>query len=85
LLVQAEHEVVLRTILFYRTLRKSRLEQLTKAFDFKPVGERTLEGHDVYVLMATPRADFHPPNMETEALKGMQGELWIDKKTFQWV
>ena len=23
--------------------------------------------------------------METEVLKGMQGQLWIDKKTFQWV
>jgi hypothetical protein len=61
------------------------MEQLTKAFDFVLVGEQKLDGHDVYVLKATPRADYHPPNMETQVLRGMQGKLWIDQKTFQWV
>ncbi len=61
------------------------MEQLTKAFDFALVGEQELESYKVYVLKATPRADYQPPNMEAEALRGMQGKLWIDKKTFQWV
>lgn len=61
------------------------MEQLTKALDFVLVGQQKLDGYDVYVLKATPRPDYQPPNMETEVLRGMQGKLWIDKQTFQWV
>lgn len=60
------------------------MEQLTKAFVFALLGEQKLDSYDVYVLKATPRADYQPPNIEAEALRGMQGKLWIDKKTFQW-
>ena len=61
------------------------MEQLADAFDFKLLGEQKLEGVDVYVLSAKPRPGYQPANMETKALSGMQGKLWIDKKTFQWV
>jgi hypothetical protein len=61
------------------------MEQLTVAFDFTLVGEQNLDGYNVYVLKATPRAGYRPPNVEAKALRGMQGKLWIDKKTFQWV
>lgn len=61
------------------------MEQLTQAFDFKLIGDRIVDSHDVYVLRATPRKGYKPPNMETQVLPGMRGELWIDKKTFQWV
>lgn len=59
--------------------------QLAKAFDFKVLGERKLNAHDVYVLQAMPRPGYQPPDMETQALTGMQGTLWIDKTSFQWV
>jgi hypothetical protein len=61
------------------------MEQLTEAFDFRLVGTQRLDGFDVYVLKATPRPGYQPPNLETEALTGMQGKVWIDQKTFQWV
>jgi hypothetical protein len=61
------------------------MEQLAKAFDFKLVGEQTLNAHEVYALKAMPRPGYQPPNMESQALMGMQGTLWIDKATFQWV
>jgi len=61
------------------------MEQLTKAFEFSLLGQQKLSGRDVYVLKATPRPDYQPPNMECEALRGMQGKLWIDQQTFQWV
>ena len=61
------------------------LEQLTLAFNFTLVGEQKLGGYDVYVLKATPRADYQPPNMDAEVLRGMEGKLWIDVSTFQWV
>ncbi len=61
------------------------MDQLTKAFNFTLIGEQKLGSNNVYVLKATPRPDYQPPNMEMQALKGMQGKLWIDKNTFQWV
>ena len=61
------------------------MEQLVDAFDFKLLGEQELDGFDVYVLSAKPHPGYQPPNIETKALTGMQGKLWIDKETFQWV
>jgi hypothetical protein len=61
------------------------MEQLTKALDFKLVGEQKLGAYEVYVLKATPRPGYKPPNTEAKVLTGMEGKLWIDKKTFQWV
>ncbi len=61
------------------------LEQLTTAFDFHLVGERMLNRHRVYVLKATPRAGYKPPDRDSQVLTGMEGTLWIDQKTFQWV
>ena len=59
--------------------------QIIHAFRFEYLGEQSFEGRDVYVLRATPRPDYRPPNLETEVLKGMEGELWIDKESFNWV
>jgi hypothetical protein len=61
------------------------MEQLTKAFNFTMAGEQKVGAYDVYVLSATPRPDYRPPNNEAKVLTGMQGRLWIDKKTYQWV
>ncbi|MCL5746147.1 MAG: hypothetical protein M1541_19830 [Acidobacteria bacterium] len=61
------------------------MEQLTVAFDFELLGQRRLGNYDVYVLRATPRPGYQPPNVETQVLTGMKGKLWIDTKTFQWV
>ena len=60
-------------------------EDLTKAFDFKLVGQGRMDGHDVYILDARPRPGYQPTSNETQVLTGMRGKLWIDKKTFQWV
>lgn len=61
------------------------MQQLTQAFNFTLMSDDKLDGYDVYVLKATPRSGYQPPNMQTEVLRGMQGQLWIDKQTFQWV
>jgi hypothetical protein len=67
--------------------RRDRLmmDQLTQAFEFKLLGSRIVDARETYVLRATPRKGYKPPNMETQVLPAMRGELWIDKKTFQWV
>jgi hypothetical protein len=61
------------------------MQQLTEAFNFTLVGQRKVRGYTVYVLKATPRPGYKPPNMDSEVLPGMQGELWIDQESFQWV
>lgn len=61
------------------------MDQLTKAFDFTLTGEQKIAGYDVYALRATPKPGYRPPNIETHVLTGMEGTLWIDRKTFQWV
>jgi len=61
------------------------LAQLTTAFDFRLLGKRSLNGYQVYVLKATPRQGYHPPDRDSRVLTGMEGTLWIDQKTFQWV
>jgi hypothetical protein len=61
------------------------LAQLTKAFDFTPQGEQQLGKFRVYVLKATPRPGYRPPDRDSRVLTGMEGTLWIDKNTYQWV
>jgi hypothetical protein len=61
------------------------IDEMTKAFNVKLVGEQKSGPFDVYVLKATPNPDYQPPTKETKVLTGMQGEIWIDKQTFQWV
>lgn len=60
-------------------------EQLTKAFDFTLVSDQEIKGRKVYVLKATPRKGYRPPNRDSRVLTGMEGTMWIDKETFQWV
>jgi len=59
--------------------------QLTEAFDFTLLGKKRIKTFNVWVLKATPRPGYKPPNMETQVLPGMEGELWIDQKTYEWV
>jgi hypothetical protein len=61
------------------------MAQLSQAFDFTLMGTREAKGFDVYVLRATPRRGYKPPNRESRVLPGMQGEMWIDQKTYRWV
>ncbi len=61
------------------------MDQLTKGFDFTLLGQRKVRGFSVWLLKATPRPGYQPPNLETQVLRGMQGELWIDQQTYQWV
>jgi hypothetical protein len=61
------------------------LNQMVKAFDYKLAGEGTLDGHAVYILQATPRPSYQPPNTKAKVLTGMRGKLWLDKATAHWV
>src|SRR5579862_494047 len=61
------------------------IHQMTIGFEFRLLGKRSFNGYRVYVLKATPRPGYKPPDRDSEVLTGMEGTLWIDQKTFQWV
>ena len=68
-----------------RTRDQFMMSQLSTAFDFTLLGQRKLRGYNVWALKAVPRPGYQPPNMEAQVLPGMQGEMWIDTQTYQWV
>jgi hypothetical protein len=61
------------------------MEELTKALVFTLLGEQLIDGHITWFLQAVPRPGYEAPDKETKVLTGMQGKLWIDQATFQWV
>lgn len=61
------------------------LNEMANAFEFTLAGEEQLGAHEVYVVKARPRRGYRPPNNRAKVLTGMEGTLWIDKDSFQWV
>ncbi len=60
------------------------LREVPDAFDFRMVGEETMEGRRVYVIDATPRSGFKPRSNDGKLLTKMKGRLWIDTETYEW-
>ena len=61
------------------------LQEMIHAFNFKLIGSDRLDGHDVYVIEATPQAGYRPKSRETKVLSGMRGKLWVEKNHAHWV
>lgn len=61
------------------------MTEMTRAFQYKLVGNETVKGHKCYVIEATPKPGYAPPNRDTKVLTGMRGTMWIDEAQFQWV
>lgn len=61
------------------------MEQMVQAFKYQLVSTETVNGHQCFVLSASPDPAYEPPNRETKVLTGMRGKLWIDTQQYQWV
>jgi hypothetical protein len=61
------------------------LEELPRAFAYSVASTRRVGARTVYVLKATPRQGYDPPDVESRVLTAMRGEFWIDTDTYQWV
>ncbi len=59
--------------------------QMAVAFDYRLLGEETVNGRRCFVLESTPKPDYRPVSRETAVLTGMRGKLWVDERQFQWV
>lgn len=61
------------------------LRDVVNAYDFRLLGDETVEGVDTWVIEGTPRADFHPTQPHADMLKKIKGKVWIEKKNYNWV
>ena len=61
------------------------MEQMALAFQFRLIGEETVNGALCYRFTATPKADYVPPVEKARVLLGMRGQMWIDKLNSHWV
>ncbi len=70
-----------------RTRAKDRefLLDVPDAFDFRQVGEETVDGRRVWVIDATPRPGYRPKSIVGRFLPKLKGRLWIDQETYAWV
>lgn len=60
------------------------MDQMATAFQFTLLGEEQIDGHPCYHLKATPDPKYNPPVEKARVLKGMRGEMWIEKHGFHW-
>lgn len=81
----AEHQKRVRGYERDRERDQIMMMEMGRAFQFLSAGQGIRDGHHVYILKATPRKSYRPPNNRAKVLTGMEGKLWIDTKTFQWV
>jgi len=68
-----------------RTRDHMMLISMVDAFDFQVTGEETVNGHDCWILDATPRPGYQPKERDMRVLTGMRGRLWVEKAQYQWV
>lgn len=64
---------------------RAMLREMGDAFTYKLAGEAAIDGHECYVLDATPKPGYVPKTRDTKVLPGMRGKMWVDKQTAQWV
>ncbi len=61
------------------------LREIPDLYDFRLEGEEKIDGHDVWVITATPKSSYEPKHRDARQLLKIQGKLWIDKSEYQWV
>ena len=61
------------------------LREVPDLFDFKMLGEEKVDGHDVWVISATPKPGAQPRHGDAKPLLKVRAKVWIDKAEYQWV
>lgn len=61
------------------------LRDVVNAYDFRIVGDETIDGRDAWVIEGTPRKDFHPTQPHADILSKIKGKIWIDQQEYNWV
>jgi hypothetical protein len=61
------------------------MQQMVAAFNFEQIGDEQIGGIECYRFKAVPKPDYNPPVQKARVLKGMHGQMWIDKQHYHWV
>jgi hypothetical protein len=61
------------------------LREVPDLFDFKLLGDERIDGHDVWVISATPKPGYKPKHNDAKPLLKVRAKMWIDKAEYQWV
>jgi hypothetical protein len=61
------------------------LREITDLYDFHLEGDLQVDGHDAWVIAATPKPGYQPQRRDAKPLLKIRGKLWIDKAEYQWV
>jgi len=61
------------------------LLEVPQAYDFRIVGEETLNGRAAYVVVGEPRQNFRPKLNAARVLPKLRPKLWIGKDDYQWL
>ncbi|MDR3719303.1 MAG: hypothetical protein P4K98_10900 [Bryobacteraceae bacterium] len=59
--------------------------ELPEAFDFRLDAEEAWDGHDLYVIEATPRLGYQPKSRTARILARVRARLWVDKQDYHLV
>src|SRR5207302_4439797 len=54
------------------------LKEITDAFDFRLLGEESIEGRPSWIIEGTPRSGFKPTLNHADVPTKLRGKLWID-------
>jgi hypothetical protein len=70
-----------------RGVRQQRevLREIDDAFDFRLLGEDTVDGFSTWVIQAEPRPGYKPHSRDTNILSRLHGKLWVTKDDYRWV
>ncbi len=68
-----------------RQKQREPLSELPDAFDFRVVGEQSLNGGQAYVIDATPKPGFRPKTSAGAILPKMKARFWISKTDGDWI
>jgi hypothetical protein len=61
------------------------LREIPELYDFRLEGDTKVDGHDAWIIDATPKPDYKPKLRDAKPLLKIKGKLWIDKAEYQWV
>ena len=68
-----------------RLKERAFLREIPDAYDLKLVGDAQVDGHDVWVIVGTPKSGYRAKDRDAKALDKVRGKLWVDKSNYQWV
>lgn len=66
-----------------RAKQRADFKDIPDAFDFRLIGDDTIDGRETYKITATPKPSYR--GKLRSILNNIEGTVWIDKADFNWV